>query len=105
MAVAWRRCRRSTQPQLRLPPPPCHARPSTRELIRPPTRGPSRLVPVTNAAEARHAKPDWSAVRLHVVTGKGGTGKTTVAGALALALAAGGERPGDRRVLLVEVEG
>ena len=62
-------------------------------------------MPVTNAAEARHAKPDWSAVRLHVVTGKGGTGKTTVAGALALALAAGGERPGDRRVLLVEVEG
>jgi len=39
-------------------------------------------------------------VRLHIVTGKGGTGKTTVAGALALALAAAG---GD--VLLVEVEG
>jgi anion-transporting ArsA/GET3 family ATPase len=39
-------------------------------------------------------------VRLHVVTGKGGTGKTTVAAALALALA----RPG-RRVLLTEVEG
>jgi anion-transporting ArsA/GET3 family ATPase len=38
--------------------------------------------------------------RLHVVTGKGGTGKTTVAAALALALAAGG-----RKVLLVEVEG
>ena len=38
--------------------------------------------------------------RLHVVTGKGGTGKTTVAGALALALAAGGHR-----VLLAEVEG
>ncbi|MGG5259702.1 ArsA-related P-loop ATPase [Phycicoccus avicenniae] len=38
-------------------------------------------------------------VRLHVVTGKGGTGKTTVAGALGLALARTG-----RRVLLVEVE-
>ena len=33
---------------------------------------------------------DWEGVRLHVVTGKGGTGKTTVAGALAMALAAGG---------------
>lgn len=43
--------------------------------------------------------PGWPA-RLHVVTGKGGTGKTTVAAALALALAAGG-----RRTLLVEVEG
>ena len=39
-------------------------------------------------------------MRLHVVTGKGGTGKTTVAGALALALASGG-----KRVLLMEVEG
>ena len=39
-------------------------------------------------------------VRLHVVTGKGGTGKTTVAAALALALARRG-----RRVLLCEVEG
>ena len=43
---------------------------------------------------------DWEGVRLHVVTGKGGTGKTTVAAALALALAGGGHR-----VLLVEVEG
>jgi Mrp family chromosome partitioning ATPase len=43
---------------------------------------------------------DFPGVRLHVVTGKGGTGKTTVAAALALALAAGG-----RKVLLTEVEG
>jgi hypothetical protein len=43
---------------------------------------------------------DWDGVRLHVVTGKGGTGKTTVAGALALALASHG-----RNVLLMEVEG
>ncbi len=43
---------------------------------------------------------DWSAVRLHVVTGKGGTGKSTVAAALALALASHG-----RSVLLCEVEG
>ena len=39
-------------------------------------------------------------VRLHVVTGKGGTGKTTVAAALAVALASRG-----KRVLLAEVEG
>jgi anion-transporting ArsA/GET3 family ATPase len=48
--------------------------------------------------------PGWpdelARARLHVVTGKGGTGKTTVAAALAMALATGGGR-----TLLVEVEG
>ena len=43
---------------------------------------------------------DWDGVRLHVVTGKGGTGKTTIAAALALALASNG-----KPVLLMEVEG
>ena len=43
---------------------------------------------------------DWDGVRLHVVTGKGGTGKTTVAAAMALALATAG-----RKILLIEVEG
>lgn len=41
----------------------------------------------------------WDGTRLHIVTGKGGTGKTTVAGALALALADTG-----KQVLLAEVE-
>ena len=41
-----------------------------------------------------------NATPLHVVTGKGGTGKTTVAAALATALADAG-----RRILLCEVEG
>ncbi len=41
-----------------------------------------------------------NATPLHVVTGKGGTGKTTVAAALAMALADAG-----RRVLVCEVEG
>ena len=39
-------------------------------------------------------------MKLHVVSGKGGTGKTTVAAALALALASRG-----KQVLLCEVEG
>ncbi len=42
---------------------------------------------------------DWPGVDLHVVSGKGGTGKTTVAAALALALASRG-----KKVLLCEVE-
>jgi anion-transporting ArsA/GET3 family ATPase len=44
--------------------------------------------------------PDFPGVRLHVVTGKGGTGKSTVAAALALSLATHG-----KNVLLCEVEG
>jgi anion-transporting ArsA/GET3 family ATPase len=43
---------------------------------------------------------DVPQVRLHIVTGKGGTGKSTVAAALALGLAAAGSN-----VLLCEVEG
>jgi len=50
------------------------------------------------AAESSRLLP--SGLRLHIVTGKGGTGKSTVAAALAIALASGG-----RRVLLAEVEG
>ena len=42
----------------------------------------------------------FASTRLHIVTGKGGTGKTTVAAALAVALARSG-----KRVLLAEVEG
>ena len=74
-------------------------------------RSPSQMSPnsrppaPTSAHYARHdghrpqdAPP--ASPRLHVVTGKGGTGKTTLAGALAIALAAEG-----RKVLLCEVEG
>jgi anion-transporting ArsA/GET3 family ATPase len=46
------------------------------------------------------ARSRWDDVLLHVVTGKGGTGKTTVAASLALALASRG-----KTVLLCEVEG
>jgi anion-transporting ArsA/GET3 family ATPase len=51
------------------------------------------------AGDTPRGDSDWEGVRLHVVTGKGGTGKTTVAAALALALGRDG-----RRTLLVEVE-
>jgi Mrp family chromosome partitioning ATPase len=60
-------------------------------------------VPATTCRQARGIRLGgmWPAqARLHVVTGKGGTGKTTVAAALAVALATGG-----RKTLLVEVEG
>src|SRR5512139_2726055 len=43
---------------------------------------------------------DFPKVQLHVVTGKGGTGKSTVSASLALALASRGQT-----VLLCEVEG
>jgi anion-transporting ArsA/GET3 family ATPase len=52
------------------------------------------------ASDSGPRESDWEGVRLHVVTGKGGTGKTTVAAALAIALSGEG-----RRTLLVEVEG
>ncbi len=52
------------------------------------------------ADEPSEDPADGGAPRLHVVTGKGGTGKTTLAVALAVALADEG-----RRVLLCEVEG
>lgn len=42
----------------------------------------------------------WPKATLHVVTGKGGTGKTTIAAALAIALAKNGHR-----TILIEVEG
>src|SRR3954447_11505912 len=44
--------------------------------------------------------PDFPKVQLHIVTGKGGTGKSTVSASLALALASRG-----KSVLLCEVEG
>src|SRR3954464_11612505 len=56
--------------------------------------------PDDSLARVRARDTDWDGVRLHVVTGKGGTGKTTVAASLALALAAGG-----REVLLTHGEG
>ena len=62
-----------------------------------PVDRPVRVAAGDTTGRAAH---DPSKVRLHVVTGKGGTGKTTVAAALALGLSRQG-----KRVLLVEVEG
>lgn len=55
-------------------------------------------MPADSAAPASGG--DWPNVVLHVVSGKGGTGKTTIAAALGLALASTG-----RRVMVMEVEG
>lgn len=55
------------------------------------------VTPPPNPSAGRAA---FAGARLHVVTGKGGAGKTTVAASLAVALARGG-----KRVLLCEVEG
>ena len=51
-------------------------------------------------AVAPDGRSDFPGVQLHIVTGKGGTGKTTVAAALALAIASHG-----KTVLLCETEG
>ncbi|MFS0896613.1 ArsA family ATPase [Mycolicibacterium litorale] len=58
------------------------------------------MATTTNGGRAVGWPSRLSEAKLHFVTGKGGTGKSTIAAALALALASGG-----RKVLLVEVEG
>ncbi len=57
-------------------------------------------MPAQPTSTAPAGQPHFPGVQLHIVTGKGGTGKTTVAAALSLALAARG-----KTVLLCEVEG
>src|SRR3954471_15162681 len=78
-------------------------RPDCGELFvvacQPPAGGPGRVCGEPDTTTLATVS-DFPSVKLHVVTGKGGTGKTTVAAALAVALAAGG-----RQVLLTEVEG
>ena len=78
-----------------MPPPPVRATPE-RAL----PGWPGQVWGADSLESVRARDTDWEGVRLHVVTGKGGTGKTTVAAALALALASGGGK-----VLLMEVEG
>jgi anion-transporting ArsA/GET3 family ATPase len=63
-------------------------------------RGYARSMPAQPDVSASPGQPAFPGVQLHIVTGKGGTGKTTVAAALALGLAAR-----DQTVLLCEAEG
>src|SRR5918993_594315 len=53
---------------------------------------------------AADGKPDFPGVRLHIVTGKGGTGKTTVAASLALGLVAQGESTGAGDVYALAID-
>src|SRR4051812_19083124 len=90
------------------------ALPTTLSTSTPPCRDPAmRGVPevtpghtlpaatlVRMPAPRAESAPDFPGVQLHIVTGKGGTGKSTVSAALALALASRGNT-----VLLCEVEG
>ncbi len=57
-------------------------------------------MPAQRKSAPAPAQPSFPGVQLHIITGKGGTGKTTVAAALALGLASRG-----KSVLLCEVEG
>lgn len=80
----------------------CNRREPDSHPAGPPPDNRNRTVPdtVVDVPSPAVHSGDWPGVRLHVVTGKGGTGKTTLAAAVALALATGG-----RRTLLIEVEG